>query len=171
MAALDETSPVDRRGFALEYNPAALAIGRFSGNAEALLAPHSALTFSLAGDARNSAYLRGVYPEVGYRYYSGRGINGFFATASIVGGAFAYHTNGLANPEWVNTYLIGAALDVGYQYQFNFGLQIGAGVGAQLQYSRKRQYEIYQSDFTPLAELLADSGLRPRGLLWVGYAF
>ena len=169
-ATENDSSAVEQRHFALEFNPAPLAFARISGNAEALLAPHSALTLSVATQ-RDNNYVRGTFGEIGYRYYSRRGIKGFFATASVIGGTYEYHTNGSGAPPWANSYQLGVAVDAGYQHQFDFGLLVGAGAGLQLQYSPKRTYELYDSDFTPLGELLINSGLRPRALMWVGYAF
>jgi hypothetical protein len=164
------------RHFAVNGNPLALMIGRFSGDLQWLPVGTHALVLSpwalysdstvtplAAGDTRTQT---GFGSELGYRYYTGsRGANGFF----LGGGAIAGYTNataGFATKNYVSSQTVyepaesfvflGGFVDVGVQGILDSGLLVGGGLGLQM---------------TKQLASSASLDVEPRLLFTLGYAF
>lgn len=167
----------DFHPFSIEANPAALAISRYSLQAEWAFAPHHALVINpqytnLTADVTASSggtsvtyaeEFSGFGGELGYRFYTGeRGMNGLFVGVSALGGAYRAQSP-LADKSFTS---FGGAVDVGWQAIVGPGIVLGVGGG--LQYTQASE------DFLDLplsAAVIAGSGVRPRLLFSVGYAF
>jgi hypothetical protein len=158
------------RPVAITWNPAALALGRLSGNFEVLVAPHHSLLVSpnalvLDEDrgGRYNAFSAGLGfashdsdslgLELGYHYWWrwSHSLRGPFFGPSLLLGSTTNATAG-PNPGSAQGY-VGAALDFGGQAVLSGGFTIGAGLGL---------------GFIHLAEANA---LFPRFLLQLGWSF
>lgn len=159
---------------AIELNPLAVFVAKFGGNVEILPGSHHALIGSLAGQDTGN-YFQGVVAEAGYRYYTRpHTLAGPFLDASLMASWFSYRTNREGPAEYVSqddTFGYGIAFDAGYQWIAFDRILIGAGGGLMVQHFKPRKYELYQSDFTSIAELFMDSGVRPRVLATMGVTF
>jgi hypothetical protein len=146
------------RHFALNLNPLAIMIGRFSADLQVLPFAHHALVvtpFAIAmGSAtpipsRSDQRQTGYGGELGYHFYGGtRGPNGFFA-----GGGAILQSNQFGDSSATSA---GGFLDVGVQGILDTGWLFGCGAG--LQYLRE-----YQGGHA--------WSVQPRALAMVGYAF
>lgn len=189
-----------RRVVAIEWNPlSAIALQRWSANVVIVPVDHHALIISpfYTKVTTNPIYVpvndctnrtdgpcagvgpglgtgtfvqvpdqtfRGFGGEIGYRNYSGRGgPRGFFWGPSLILGGFT------ATPkvgDKTSFMSFGVALDVGWQILVGDDVSIALGVGVQ--YTRAttslppQQYP---------AEVIANSGVRPRFLFSLGWAF
>ena len=172
---------------ALELNPLGVAIGRFSGNLEFLIATHHAAVLSphyYYAYPGQDDQLTGGGVELGYRYYTGKyGPHGWFFGASFLYGQYTYvHTS--ANlvqgtcvafvaradcPDNTTYDAYGGALDVGYQLLLRQHLVVGAGLGVQ--YVAFSQQPTFETQSNSHQDLLYGSGLRPRFLLEIGGRF
>lgn len=175
----DITRATDEPGryntFAAEVNPLGLIVGgRVSVNLEyapvthhvLVVSPHFVRTTATTDVAANRTVdqtFTGVGGEVGYRYYTGhKGMNGIFVGPSLIGGVYNADLPG-GNKAFTN---VGIAADVGVQKVFWDHLALGAGLG--LQYIRVSE------DFHDLPagpSTIASSGIKPRLLAQIGYAF
>jgi hypothetical protein len=177
--AVIEPTPA-RRVLAVEWNPVALFIDRLSANVEIAPAEHHALVLapyyfntrtdafaSLSGDfpvAHLSQHFEGVGGEVGYRYYAGHGgLRGFFAGPSFILTAVKA-TDGAGGETSLMTY--GGALDVGWQALVADDWVVSLGGGGEYTFTSKAV-----PDQQAPAAYYANSGLHPRALAAVGYAF
>jgi hypothetical protein len=169
-----------RRLFAVEWNPVALFIDRISFNFEIAPAEHHALVLApyyfntrtpsfatVSGEApvvHASQRFEGVGGEIGYRYYAGRGgLRGFFAGPSfLLAGVRA--TDGAGGHTSLVTF--GGAVDVGWQALVADDWLIGLGGGAAFVVASKSVPEQQAP-----AVYYANSGVHPRALAAVGYAF
>jgi hypothetical protein len=166
------------KSVAVQGNPLAFAIGRYSLDLEYLPVPHHALhatpyyEYALPGV---DDQLTGFGAEVGYRYYTGEhGPHGFFAGASLLAAELEYiHVNptgGVLDHANDTQYVqLGGAVDVGYQLVFlgNFA----AGVGAGVQWTGDTLTPQFEYQVHPWHDLVYGPGVRPRILLQVGAAF
>jgi hypothetical protein len=166
---------------AIELNPLAIAVGRFSATLEyvmqthhvAALSPHYYWAFPAQADTFDGG---GV--ELGYRYYTGRrGPDGFFLGASFLFGDYRYkhsvetltaldgHVIDQSNETDFQSY--GGAIDAGYK--LIVGDSFIVGVGGGLQY---RAFTL-QPSFTSNTreDAVYGSGLRPRMLVETGGVF
>lgn len=176
--------PEGFKQLAVEFNPLSLIIGRYSAQVEYLpvlhhgfvLNPHyDSVSFELTVSAAGEEYtyeegFSGFGGEIGYRYYTGRnGPNGFFIGPSFLVGR--YSTKGSELEEWDQKSFtsLGWAVDLGGQGVIGPGIVLGIGVGMQ---QTKNSINADQFGELPLsAEILVGSGVRPRFLLALGYAF
>jgi hypothetical protein len=173
---LTAPEPPQFKQWAVEVNPLAAAIGRYSLQAEWLPAKHHAIVLNphfdhttadvTVGPLSYSESFTGFGAEVGYRFYTGeQGANGFFIGPSLIA---AHYGTSVGDKSGDSFNSIGAAVDLGGQVLVGPGILIGAGVG--MQYS---SVSINGStDGMPLsAQIIAGGGVRPRALLTLGYAF
>jgi hypothetical protein len=170
--------------FAIELNPMAALIGRYSVQGEYLFAPHHALVvnpfFTYApikitsqGQDIDGGSLVGFGTEVGYRFYSGdAGADGFFIGPSAIGAFYSQSAptgvNGAAAATSDSFGSFGGALDLGAQKMFGPGVLVGAGFG--LQYTKTTK-SIATDNLNLASAIIAGGGLRPRFLATVGFAF
>jgi hypothetical protein len=158
----------------LELNPLAFFAAKIGGNVEIWIAPHHALTLSPAAQLFGPDF-SGFTAETGYRYYSkADALAGFFLGVSIGGGWFSYEPNNASTdavPDEARTSVYGAAVDVGYQWLISQWFLVSLGAGVLVQHGAKREYELHGGDFTHVAELFLNSGVRPRVLVSTGVAF
>jgi len=176
----DQPAPKPFKSFAVELNPLAAAIGRYSLQAEWLPAEHHAIVVnphfdhvsadvsqSLNGTSLSySESFTGFGGELGYRFYTGsKGANGFFAGPSIV---VAKYSTSIGDQSGSSFTSVGGAFDVGGQWIIGPGVVVGFGAG--LQYTSVSLDG--STDGLPLtAAIIAGGGVRPRALMTVGYAF
>ena len=171
------------RALALEVNPLAFVIGRYSMNVEYLFAPHHAFELSphvyyaLPGQDDE---IDGFGTEIGYRYYTKpSGFEGWFIGGSLAFGEYRYKhvaapyvtaSNRLLDFYEDTSYAsLGGAIDAGYQVLLFEHFAIGVGAGVQyLWFSDQPRYETISHGHH---DLLYGSGLRPRVLLETGGAF
>jgi hypothetical protein len=168
------------KSIALEANPLAAAIGRYSIQAEWLPAVHHAIVLNPHFDhvstdiseSTNGASVSyseaftGFGSELGYRFYTGeKGANGFYVGPSLLVAHYSASADGLPSTSFNS---IGAAVDAGGQWILGPGVVVGFGFG--LQYTSVSAGG--NTDGLPLAAaVIAGGGVRPRTLLTVGYAF
>jgi hypothetical protein len=169
-----------RRVFAVEWNPVALFIDRLSANVEIAPADHHAVVLApyyfntrtagfagVSGDlpvAHPSQRFEGVGGEIGYRYYAGRGgLRGFFAGPSFIL-TTVKATDGAGDETSLMTY--GGAVDVGWQALVVDDWVVSLGGGAEYVLTSHAV-----PDQQAPAAYYANSGLHPRVLAAVGYAF
>ena len=162
-ALADEPDPYRLRHFAVNANPAALGIGRLSGDATIVPVTHHALvltpfatyvtpdTLVKPSDRTQTGY----GGELAYHFYSGvRGPSGLF----VGGGALLSRTHVAAGvglgAEDLTT--VGFIFDFGLQRVFDSGFMVGGGFGAQV------AKDVGTSKLWHLD---------PRFLLLIGYAF
>jgi hypothetical protein len=168
------------KSFALEANPLAAAIGRYSIQGEWLPAVHHAIVLNPhfdrvnanvsesigGGSASFSEGFTGFGSELGYRFYTGeKGPNGFYVGPSLLVAHYSTSAGGQSGASFSS---IGAAVDAGGQWVIGPGVVVGFGVG--LQYSSVSQ-DASTNGLPLAAAVIAGSGFRPRALLTVGYAF
>ena len=165
--------PVEHH-YAVEANPLAIIIGRYSFQFEWLPISHHALVvnphFDYAGISVNGesvGHVIGGGAEIGYRFYTSRhNLAGFYAGPSLL---FGTYSSGGGDSESVSFQSIGLAVDIGGQAVIGPGIVIGGGFG--LQYSKTTK-DFGSTDGLNLAsEILVGSGFRPRFLFTIGYAF
>jgi len=169
---------------AIEGNPLSLFIGRYSANVEFLPALHHAIVVnphydSVSFDTRLTvgtdeelSYREGFSgfgAELGYRYYTGReGPNGFFVGPSFLFGFYDARSD-IAGIEEKSFTSVGWAIDIGGQGVIGPGIVLGGGFGIQ---QTRNSINADQYGELPLAaEILVGSGVRPRFLFSIGYAF
>jgi hypothetical protein len=185
-AAADPAAPVDvvvqeaappRRVVAIEWNPIALVIDRISANVEVVPVEHHALILSPfyfntrtasfvdnAGDTLASQKFEGFGGEIGYRYYSGRGgPRGFFAGPSFILEDVTATASSGAKTTFTS---YGIAADVGYAALVANDWVVSLGGGAQYDFTSQS----IPSQQAPAA-YYANSGVHPRILVALGYAF
>ncbi len=177
--AVNEPTPA-RRVFAVEWNPVALFIHRLSVNLEIALADHHALVLApFVFDTRTASFIdvrgdpttvqpsqrfEGVGGEIGYRYYAGSGgLRGFFAGPSFIL-AGVRGTDGAGDHMTFMDY--GVAVDVGWQALVASDWVVSLGGGGQYTFTSTSI-----PDQQAPAAYYANSGLHPRALAAVGYAF
>jgi hypothetical protein len=168
---------------ALEANPLAIAVGRYSMNLEYMIAAHHAIVISpyifFAVPGANTE-VDAYGGEIGYRYYTGKhGPEGWFLGGSVAFGTFTYQHNaptvnrasdGLLLDESVNTEYdsIGGAVDAGYQVLLQEHVVVGLGAGIEY------RYLTLEPDFQPYDHadqwLVYGPGFRPRLLFSMGGA-
>ncbi len=173
---IDEGEPF--RSVALEGNPLAMAIGRYSLDLEYLPAAHHAahLTaigyYALPGPTDT---FQGFGAEVGYRWYaSSHGPEGFFIGGSFLVGGYEYaHTtpnlSAVDTPYSTQFVSLGGAVDAGFQWvvlgDFAFGL--GAGAGYTVDTAPPKFGPVHPA----WQKLVYGPGASPRVLMSVGAAF
>jgi hypothetical protein len=166
------------KSVALEGNPLAILVGRYSVDLEYLPFAHHALhvtPFGYYALPGVSDQLTGFGGEVGYRWYSGtHGPEGFFAGASFVAGELEYRHNAtvagpLDSSDDTTFVELGGAVDAGYQILLLGNLAVGVGAGAQYVVETTRPH--FEFENHPWHDLVYGAGLRPRALLSVGAAF
>jgi hypothetical protein len=171
------------RTLALEVNPLAFLIGRYSFQIEYVFAPHHAFELSphvyYAVPGRDDE-VDGLGTEMGYRYYTGRsGPEGWFVGGSIAFGSYRYkHVAApyvTADHRLLDLYQdtsyasLGASIDAGYQVLLYDHFAIGAGLG--LAYNGFTAQPRYETISHARQDFLYGSGFRPRVLLETGGAF
>jgi hypothetical protein len=105
--------------------------------------------------------------EVGYRHYWGqRGPRGFFVGPSFIYAWMNAKQEMFGNGSRLNYSTYGFAFDIGYQMLVTDALTLSAGVGLQGTLTSKT---IPQQQFP--ADIYGNSGVWPRLLFSVGYAF
>ena len=175
-------APPPRRHLAIAWNPLALlTIGKLSADVVVAPVAHHALVLSpfyastttapiaVFDDAGNGTQLpaqrfRGYGGELGYRYYAGDGgLRGLFVGPSLIVGTFDATAG---NGEKSSFLDIGVAADVGYQALVADRVALAIGAGAQYVATSKSLPEQQLP-----ARLYANSGLRPRLLFSMGWAF
>ncbi len=176
---LDLTVKPRFKPFAIEANAVDAGIGRNALRGEWMPAVHHAVDVELhvdytlatetatTGGASTSvkASFLGFGSELGYRFYTGeRGPNGLFIGPSVHVERLTETAQGHA----VTVSTVGVALDAGAQWIFGPGIVFGVGLGI---------------DYTPVGTnttasrlpvegaWLAGGGVRPRGLVAIGFAF
>ncbi len=175
-------APHSRRILAIEWNPLPLfTIGKLSANVVFVPVDHHALVLSpfyawtstapiyIFDDAGTPTQLpeqkfKGFGGEIGYRYYFGEGgPRGFFVGPSLILASF---TATAADASKTHFFDVGVAADAGYEVLIadNVALSLGGG----LQYVATTK-SIPDQQFP--ARIYANSGLRPRVLASVGWAF
>jgi hypothetical protein len=167
------------KSLAIEANPLAAAIGRYSLQVEWLPAAHHALVVNPHYDSVNSdtsitvngqtttltQSFSGFGGEVGYRFYTGKtGPLGFFIGPSLL---VAKYTSSAGDASTSFTSL-GGAVDLGGQAVIGPGIVVGGGFG--LQYTKISQ-DVSTDGMSLAAAVIAGGGVRPRALFTVGYAF
>jgi hypothetical protein len=167
-----------RRVIAVEWNPVALFIDRLSANVEIAPADHHALVLApFYFSTRTAAFLspstmvvhasqhfEGGGGELGYRYYAGRGgLRGFFAGPSFIL-TRVVATDGAGDQTSLMTY--GAAVDVGWQALVADDWVVSLGGGGEYMFTSQKV-----PDQQAPAAYYVNSGLHPRVLVTVGYAF
>src|SRR6478736_74226 len=168
--------PEEPHPFSLLFNPLGLFVGRYSITAEYQPVLHHAITLnpfynhtSIKDTVSNTdlGTLNGFGGELGYRYYTGKkGPNGFFVGPSFLFGSYKATQTGYPDDSFTS---FGGAVDVGGQAVIGPGFVIGGGFG--MQYT-KTSHELINTDNLNLASILvAKSGVRPRFLFAVSYAF
>jgi len=181
-AASARASDIDEgvafKSVALEGNPLAILVGRYSVDLEYLPFAHHALhvtPFGYYALPGVSDQLTGFGGEVGYRWYSGNhGPEGFFAGASFVAGELEYRHNATVSgpldaSDDTSFVELGGAIDAGYQILLLGNLAVGVGAGAQYVVETTRPH--FEFENHPWHDLVYGAGLRPRALLSVGAAF
>jgi hypothetical protein len=175
--ALDAPIKPAFKSFALEANPLASAIGRYSVQAEWLPAMHHALVLNphidhtsydigVAQNVSISENLTGFGAELGYRFYTGeKGANGFYVGPSLLVAHYSASASGFPGTSFSS---VGAAVDAGGQFIIGPGVVVGFGFG--LQYTSVSG-DADTSGLPLAAAVFAGGGVRPRTLLTVGYAF
>lgn len=170
----ESTEELPFKRYTLTANPLAVALLRFSVNAEIMLAKHHGLIvvpsfWSLPGiveyNKNNSGYSIGA--ELGYHFYSGQqGANGFFAGPSFV---YMSHSG---------EHLMGLAVDIGGQYISKGGFTVGGGVGVMWLKALSPNEEEPEPEVKrgggPLFEIDINLSLVPvwpRFLVTIGYSF
>jgi len=172
-----DSAPVkDFKSIALEANPLAATIGRYSLQVEWLPATHHAIVVNphfdsvsasvTVGNISGSESFTGFGGELGYRYYTGtKGPTGLFIGPSLLVGHYSTSTNDQSTGSFST---VGGAFDIGGQAVVGPGIVIGAGFG--LQYTKTSLDG--STDGLPLAaNVIAGDGVRPRFLFTLGYAF
>jgi hypothetical protein len=178
----DDSAEADRKHFSIELNPLGIAIGRYSLQGEYLPAAHHAITLNpfythapvtvtVNGKDIDAGALDGFGGELGYRFYTGsKGPNGFYIGPSVILASFSQSAPsgaapaGSAGSDSVLSY--GGAIDLGGQAVIGPGIVVGGGFG--LQYTSVSED---MKDLPLLTAALVGSGVRPRILFSVGYAF
>jgi hypothetical protein len=177
---LEFAGPPAEPSLALELNPMPIEFAKFGGNLELPLGTHHALIMSPAYYAFDP-YFHGPVFEAGYRYFfSKRALRGLFLGVGGMAGFFQYEPDQYEGacgasahpcPNEAATHVYGATLEVGWQWIARDWLLLGVGGGLAVQYAAPRKYDLHGSDLTSLAELVLDSGIRPRALGTVGVVF
>ena len=175
-------APRPYRPLTIEWNPLALVtIGKLSANAVLVPIDHHALVLNLFYASTSTAPISifddsgqstalpkqtfyGFGGELGYRYYSGKGgARGFFLGPSLVLASFtASAGNGTKTPyaEY------GLAADAGYEALIADRVAVSLGGGLQYLATNK----VLPDQQFP-ANIYTNSGLRPRLLFSIGWAF
>lgn len=165
----------DVKHIALELNPLALGIGRYSIQGEYLLARHHAVTLnpfftstSVKVNGTEVGSLSGFGGELGYRFYTGsKGANGLFVGPSFL---FAsYSSSPVGAGKSLSFTAVGGALDIGGQFIIGPGVVLGFGGG--LQYTKNSEELASTNGLNFASSVIAGGGVRPRALLAVGYSF
>jgi hypothetical protein len=182
-AAAPAPAPVEEapelKSFVILANPLAMAIGRYSIQAEYLPAVHHAITLNpvythapvtvtVDGEEIDAGSLNGFGGELGYKFYTGRkGPNGFFVGPSFLFASYSSSQTGTADRSFTS---LGFAVDIGGQGVIGPGFTIGGGFG--LQWTKNSEEATRDVSSLNLAsEVIAGAGLRPRFLFTIGYAF
>jgi hypothetical protein len=177
----------------VEYNPLALIVGKLSANVVVVPTDHHSLVLSpfyawtatvpicVATNSGTSSSDCGLSPpqpsatlprqtfqgfggEIGYRYYLGKGgPRGFFAGPSFV---IASMTAKAQDSSRTSFWDLGLALDVGYEALIADRVALALGGGAQYVATTKSI-----PDQQLPAAVYANSAVRPRLLVSLGYAF
>lgn len=183
--------PPPRRILTIEYNPLALIVGKVSANIIVVPTDHHALVLSpfytwtatvpicvatdsgsnspACGISGPSAVLprqtfQGLGGELGYRYYLGLGgARGFFAGPSLILASMTATAQDSSRTSFLD---YGFALDIGYEALILDRVALALGGGAQYVTTSKSI-----PDQQLPAAVYANSGVRPRVLVSLGYAF
>jgi len=173
------------KNLAIELNPFGLLIGHYSAQLELMPWRHSAFIINphfdhVSSDISSSdgagttvSYsesFTGFGTELGYRFYTGKAMTGFYVGPSVLLGTYTASTDSAltstsGQSSSISFQQIGGALDIGGQAVVGPGVVIGAGFG--LQYTAVNQS--FQ-DLPLTASILAGGGIRPRFLFSIGYA-
>jgi hypothetical protein len=184
LVPLREEPPLKQ--WAIELNPLATAIDRYSIQGEYLPAVHHALTLnpfytsatitaSVNGETDDLGSVKGGGAELGYRYYTGvKGPNGFFVGPSLLFARYresvtVVDSQGNASVAADSFTSIGGAIDIGGQGVVGPGIVVGGGFG--LQYTTNSKTVANTDNFNLTSALIAGGGVRPRFLFTIGYAF
>jgi hypothetical protein len=196
-AAADPPPPVDvvlrepppaQRTLTVEWNPLALIVGKVSANVVIVPIDHHALVLSPFYASTTTVPIWIVDPnappnpmggtnvqlptqtfegfggEIGYRYYLGHGgPRGFFAGPSFI---VASMTAKAQDSSQLSFWDYGLALDIGYEALVADRVALALGGGAQYVTTSKSI-----PDQQLPAAVYANSAVRPRALVSVGYAF
>jgi hypothetical protein len=183
--ALKETPP-PHRTLAVEWNPLALFIDRFSVNVVVAPGDHHALVVSpfytwastvpygtnIDSNGNSLGYtlnvlaqrFHGFGGELGYRYYVDKGgPRGLFVGPSVLLAAITATAGDGNQTQFLD---VGLAADVGYEALLADEIAISVGAGVQYTMTSKSI-----PDQQLPAAVYANSALRPRLLLAVGYGF
>jgi hypothetical protein len=178
---LREPSP-PQRIVTVEWNPLALVVGKVSANVLLVPADHHALVLSpfyvwtatapiFVVDATGLPNIplprqtfEGFGGEIGYRYYLGKGgPRGFFAGPSLI---LASMKATAQDSSQTSFWDLGFAIDVGYEALIADRVALALGGGAQYVATTKSI-----PDQQLPAAVYANSAVRPRVLVSLGYAF
>lgn len=180
------STPPPWRHVTIEWNPLPFVVGfgKISANVVLTVKNHHAIVLSpfFTDNTTSAIYVydpqgnatqlpeqrfMGFGLEVGYRYYWGeRGPRGLFVGPSLIGALMYEHQELYGNGSHTNYADLGLAFDVGYQMLITDAITISAGLGVQGSVTTKT---IPQQQF-PI-DIYANSGIWPRVLASVGYAF
>lgn len=183
-------APPSKR-YAIELNPLALTIGRYSITGEwmvanhhavvatgyAVYAPRSSPALSFSGTSPSvSDVLRGFGTEIGYRYYWSDGIVGPYIGVSALVGAYSRlykysDSAGRSARLEASSASIGGAVDIGGQITIGPGILLGGGLGLQYTTARAVVQMNPTDKFGSPKAGASVRGLCPRLLFTVGYAF
>jgi hypothetical protein len=177
-----EDGESDRKKIAIEINPLAAAIGRYSIQGEYLPAVHHAITLNpffahapvkvtVNGQEIDGGSLTGFGGELGYRFYTGtKGPNGFFIGPSVIFASYSQSAPSGANSTTKSDSFtsIGGAVDLGGQAVIGPGIVLGGGFGLQYTSTSK---DIATENLNLASAVIAGGGVRPRFLVHAGYAF
>jgi hypothetical protein len=175
LVPVQEAPPLKQ--FAIELNPLATIIGRYSIQGEYLPAVHHALTLNpfythaaatatVNGTEVDLGSLSGFGGELGYRFYTGqKGPNGFYVGPSFLMASYSQSYSGQSSDSFTS---IGGAIDFGGQGVVGPGIVIGGGFGLQW---TKTSKSIDTDNLNLASAIIARGGTRPRFLFTVGYAF
>lgn len=152
--------------WAFTLNPLSAAIARYSMNVEYVFAEHHGVIVSPHGqfltDSTGDKFTN-YGGEVGYHFYTGvRGANGFFVGPSAVYTNYNIKDGQTGAHSGFSAY--GAALDIGGQHVFPFGLTVGGGFG--LMYLKSSATAGVGGD----SSSLKFEGVLPRFLFTVGWS-
>jgi hypothetical protein len=156
--------------WAVGFNPLAIAIGRYGGDVQRLIAPGHALIVNVHVDYASHGWpamqydrdspVWGLGGEAGWRWYpSSRGMRGLFLGAALIGGWYSvdYYGHRLGLPG------VGLAGDIGGQADLGGGFFLTVGGGLQYLWTAS-----YPKDLAPGLSQVIGAGVDPRLLLTIG---
>ena len=170
LAARSASSQEEPAAWAVGFNPLAIAIGRYGGDLQRLMAPGQALVVNVHVDYAShdwpamqydrNAPVWGLGGEVGWRWYpSSPGMRGLFLGATLIGGWYSvdYYSQRLGLPG------VGLAADIGGQADVGGAVFVTVGGGLQYLWTTS-----YPKDLAPGVSQVIGAGVDPRLLFTIG---